>query len=125
MTPTEVRKQWVEALRSGKYKQSTTCLKSKKGYCCLGVLCELAVEAGIVEPTLERDGQASYNGYTHFLPPEVKNWVRLKERCGCKTRDERDATALWCLNDAGKTFTEIADIIESDDEYFQNTEENT
>ena len=37
------RKAWVEALRSGKYKQTRNKLRSRNGaYCCLGVVCELA-----------------------------------------------------------------------------------
>ncbi|RUT07287.1 hypothetical protein DSM106972_025480 [Dulcicalothrix desertica PCC 7102] len=30
-------KQWVEALRSGKYKKDTCQLKTSNGYCCMGV----------------------------------------------------------------------------------------
>lgn len=43
----KVKKKWVKALRSGKYKQTRETLKDKHGYCCLGVLCDLAVQAGI------------------------------------------------------------------------------
>lgn len=32
---------WVEALKSGQYKQTTNYLKTNEGYCCLGVLCEI------------------------------------------------------------------------------------
>lgn len=34
-------KTWTKALRSGKYKQTTKKLQDNKGYCCLGVACEL------------------------------------------------------------------------------------
>ena len=37
----KVMQKWVEALRSGKYKQATNRLKSNKGYCCLGVAKEI------------------------------------------------------------------------------------
>jgi hypothetical protein len=33
---------WVEALESGAYEQDTGTLKTDLGYCCLGVLCEVA-----------------------------------------------------------------------------------
>lgn len=34
----EFKKKWIEALRSGKYKQGRHCLgDSERGYCCLGV----------------------------------------------------------------------------------------
>lgn len=37
----EFKKQWVEALRSGKYPQGIGRLKSSLGYCCLGVAEEI------------------------------------------------------------------------------------
>lgn len=45
MTP-EIKTKWVEALRSGKYKQGFLHLKHSNmkkevSYCCLGVLCEV------------------------------------------------------------------------------------
>lgn len=36
----EVKKAWLEALRSGNYKQGQSWLKDGDKYCCLGVLCE-------------------------------------------------------------------------------------
>lgn len=32
---------WVDALRSGKYEQTTGVLQDSKGYCCLGVACKV------------------------------------------------------------------------------------
>lgn len=34
-------KKWIEALRSGKYKQDKYQLQTSKGFCCLGVACDL------------------------------------------------------------------------------------
>ena len=34
--------EWIAALRSGKYEQGCYRLKSKDGYCCLGVWAEIA-----------------------------------------------------------------------------------
>jgi len=40
---TDLQKNWLAALRSGKYKQGTGFLRDKNdGYCCLGVLCDVA-----------------------------------------------------------------------------------
>ena len=36
-----VKKLWVEALRSGGYKQGRKRLRYGDTYCCLGVLCDL------------------------------------------------------------------------------------
>ena len=38
------KKIWVKALRSGKYKQTTTKLRDTFGFCCLGVACDLFKE---------------------------------------------------------------------------------
>lgn len=37
-----VKARWVEALRSGKYTQTTGTLRSRDGHCCIGVLAEVA-----------------------------------------------------------------------------------
>lgn len=39
----ELIREWVDALRSGKYEQGRLALRSKDDkYCCLGVLCDIA-----------------------------------------------------------------------------------
>lgn len=38
----KTKAKWVKALRSGKYKQCTGYMETDKGYCCLGVLREVA-----------------------------------------------------------------------------------
>lgn len=37
---------WIKALRGGKYRKDVDILKSRHGYCCLGVLCDLATKDG-------------------------------------------------------------------------------
>lgn len=37
----DVKEKWIDALRSGEYSQSQNTLRDKKGFCCLGVLCDL------------------------------------------------------------------------------------
>lgn len=38
----EINQKWVEALRSGKYRQTRGKLKARNGaMCCLGVLCDI------------------------------------------------------------------------------------
>src|SRR5258708_27314920 len=40
----EVKKKWVDALKSGEYQQTTGTLKDNNSYCCLGVLCDLYIK---------------------------------------------------------------------------------
>jgi hypothetical protein len=78
----EVRDEWVRRLRSGEYTQGLLTLyrSSLNEYCCLGVLCEVAREAGVVERSV--DGYrvdalgAWYNG---VLPPAVAEWAGLDD----------------------------------------------
>lgn len=39
--PRKEIKLWIEALRSGEYKQGRGRLEDRAGYCCLGVACKL------------------------------------------------------------------------------------
>lgn len=45
-TPEQVWDLWIDTLESGKYKQTTGALKEGDSFCCLGVLCDLAVKDG-------------------------------------------------------------------------------
>lgn len=40
MSP-ELKTRWLEALRSGEYKQGRAYLRKDDKFCCLGVLCDL------------------------------------------------------------------------------------
>src|SRR5690242_14612803 len=41
-----IKQDWIAALESGEYTQGTERLKTGDEFCCLGVLCDLAVRAG-------------------------------------------------------------------------------
>jgi hypothetical protein len=105
----ENAKKWVAALRSGEYKQAQSQLKTEIGHCCLGVACELAKQAGVI---------SDYKSSEWFLPVTVRNWLGLATHGG--TYQESEDTdldmSLARKNDRGATFSEIADIIESEPE---------
>lgn len=118
--PEEIRSEWIKSLRSGEYSQTTRFLHDKIGFCCLGVLCDLAVKAGIISPPTEErcfpegiDDNSlcfSYDGDRNNLPESVQNWAGLSNNVG---GHEEDSSCLARQNDNGSTFTEIADFIES------------
>lgn len=124
----EKKTRWVERLRSGTRKQGTGVLHRRLAgedfYCCLGVLCELAIEDGIdlrvsPEPTGDENPRGalviSYDGYEDFLPPKVVEWAGLRGGNPLTTQRMEDTRlTLSYLNDNGKSFREIADIIERD-----------
>lgn len=102
---------WLEKLRSGKYKQGEGLLKYESeiedepcNYCCLGVLGEVLAEEG--KGCYEPD---SY--FYYFEPIEIS-----EEReetflpSSFMSRDLQDLLAFY--NDGGASFTEIADALE-------------
>jgi hypothetical protein len=44
-----IKDEWVRRLRSGNYPQGRRELNGRSGYCCLGVLCEVAADQGAAE----------------------------------------------------------------------------
>jgi len=65
-----LKAKWIEALRSGRYKQGRWALRTKSDdFCCLGVLCDIS---GVGE--WEENGLCySYDGAWKFLPPSLRN----------------------------------------------------
>jgi hypothetical protein len=125
-------KAWVAALRSGKYKQAVGVLTQEAdgeiiGHCCLGVACELAVEAGVVKRFERKEHyyrDVVYGPDEHcvertVLPRLVAAWLGLREaNASFPSRDPADKAAeteaLTSMNDAQRSFEEIADVIEQE-----------
>lgn len=91
----EIKTKWLEALRSGEYKQGRSLLhyKTDEGedcFCCLGVLCDIAAKEGVIDTPTERqadpeidvdvgaDQVFGYAGTTTMPPPRVENWALRK-----------------------------------------------
>jgi hypothetical protein len=93
----EIKTKWIEALRSGKYRQVMGVLKRGQGYCCLGVLREI-VRPGDTS-SLGNDGQ--------MLTDEFLG------ACGWGWSGACVPTTLASRNDDGEhTFAQLADYIE-------------
>lgn len=102
--------EWVAALRSDEFEQGVGALNQNGKHCCLGVLCELAVAAGVPIKVEVKEGFTSYDGKRGDLPDKVRKWV------GLRTAQGGYGDNGWCLsaeNDAGMSFAGIADLIES------------
>lgn len=112
----EVREAWREALLSGQYKQGVAAL-SFKGlngsytYCCLGVLCELALQQCV--PLVKTERQAgsgafiAYDGEESYLPVAVQEWAGLPQHPRNAAGDE----SLSVLNDTLLDFDQIAGVL--------------
>jgi hypothetical protein len=136
----DIKAQWVAALRSGEFEQGKTALKTNEGsYCCLGVLCELAVREGVAVavPSIGKDNEFSAHSNNYFgpgpdwdsdgmesglLPEVVQKWAGLLDsnpnvRHQLPQDDQvpglNEISCLADLNDnRNLSFEQIAAIIE-------------
>lgn len=96
----EIKAQWLAALRSWKYEQGESCLRSRDDrFCCLGVL------ADILFPENWSKDDSDY--YLSGFPGSVY-WAYLPENI----LDTDIQGVLTLMNDGGDTFNMIADWIE-------------
>ncbi len=118
----EIKARWVEALRSGEFQQGHQALHraaDKVGperFCCLGVLCTLAVRADVLPPPqlVEENELYQYGDGSQwekaFLPQKVVDWAGLNSYSPYVGAGYDQALSV--LNDQGTAFAEIADLIE-------------
>jgi hypothetical protein len=123
---------FLAALRSGDYQQARNQLESREGgFCCLGVACNLAHKAGVVDREDTQWGAIYYNGTSGALPEEVGDWLGLPEthrihgtdsfdvpffKSGFEDRgtEAREYTAIGLNDGLEKSFVEIADAFEKE-----------
>ena len=99
---TENRRRWVEALRSGDYKQGWHVLRHSNLFCCLGVACDIA--DGEWDKVDGEEDAWEFDNETYTLSP------RMRAELGLTAEQVQQ---LITLNDNGDSFEEIADHIEA------------
>ena len=116
------KKKWVEALRSGEYKQGKGHLRNEvmdaeDTFCCLGVLCDIIPEVQWVRVE-EDSNHIQYHIARHedledgtVLPRSVASLVGFPDG-NPDIMYSFNRTTLAEENDKGMTFEEIADLIE-------------
>lgn len=112
---------WVRALRGGKYSQAFGKLKvfgdGGARHCCLGVLCELydASMRRSGRRGLRREagdfGAENLDEECSVLPARVQDWSGLRS-CTGEFEGRGGIVNLTDMNDGGRTFRQIARIIE-------------
>jgi len=115
-----IAEQWIKALRSGEYKQTSGQLRANDGFCCLGVLCNLHAQAHPKIAAKEID-PTTYLGEDSGLPKQVRQWAGVKSGLGeidsedpwhpIKIRDGK-FESLADANDCGVSFEHIATWVE-------------
>ena len=139
--PADFKKQWLDALRSGKYQQTDGYLHSGDGFCCLGVACDIQSSSA---PTWKKTGNdrgdtvdvplfKTRNGALNMplredLSDGIFDVLRQPTDFADRypeTNSDSDVVildgenvpsvmaAFAALNDAGYSFAEIADWIEA------------
>lgn len=128
----EVKAKWLEALRSGEYRQSRYRLRSlDNSFCCLGVLCDIYTKEVGGSWKYDKDkfsdayemigGNGDYP-VTSKLPGCVRDWAGLEEEnpqvfvgafVGAYIGQKYNFSTLAEVNDSGEDFEFIADLIES------------
>ena len=95
----EYRDAWIEALRSGKYKQARSALRTNEGHCCLGVYAEVRGMTITKDGcNIEIDGeQAGYEPIEKEIGIELDIFWRKNDGAGVQEQ---------------QTFAQIADYIE-------------
>lgn len=115
----EFVKPWTDALRSGEYQQATGVLKRVepedgelvvKGFCCLGVLCDINKDAVGGEWNDKGSFIVKDDRATVFLSPHIQRLTEMRTIVGGIPDIQKTLTSM---NDNGKSFDEIADFIDA------------
>ena len=112
----DVKTKWIDALRSGYYKQGKYKLRDLGDYYdATGVLCDLAVNASVIASPKRYDAEDGvFFGYTYTdpdskvewatgLPKAVQTWAGIEYRL---------AYRIALMGDEGMSFNKLADWIE-------------
>ena len=126
-----LKQKWIAALRSGEYPQTRRTLHNGDGYCCLGVLCEVAglerqkISAGRygyvdtdgleiryaeLPPTFAKQNALRSQG-TLLSSKQISRSLGEERAHALSSRGGGEESIVW-LNDSGATFGEIAQLIE-------------
>lgn len=119
-----IKERWIEALRSGQYKQGTGLMRnSQNEFCALGVLCDVYVRDGLgswEKPTPDATHpdswqmHAPYSVESEMFPPTaVARWAGFEDRMPFLHTDD-GPEPVYVLNDNGVSFELLADLIEAD-----------
>ncbi len=100
---------WVKALRSGKYRKAIGQLKKGRGFCCLGVACDLYLKEKGKKWERNFLGKWTADGDASQLTKKIKNWLGLATTYG----GYKAGSSIVIDNDSNKKrLKEMATIIE-------------
>ena len=111
------REAWLAALRSGRYQQTQGYLQNEEGFCCLGVACDISglgrwrneYPGPLGRKSYDISGDYSFSSVA-LLPPPVREHLGLQQT---SWHHVEFIDRVTHMNDAGKTFEQIATRAES------------
>lgn len=102
---------WVNALRSGNYKQTIGKLQHEEGFCCLGVACAIFIPKDKLET--EKLSEESIPNLIGGLPEDQEHAPEWLKNIDTDLYERLDGVSFTDLNDIENlSFDEIADVIE-------------
>jgi hypothetical protein len=115
-----IKKLWINALRSGEFKQGRGFLEKNGCYCALGVLSALALVEGICTYE-EINGLGTFDKRKINLSFNIMKWADIAQdnerylipsEHGVIVKFQGKVTTIMELNDKGMSFKRLATIIE-------------
>ena len=137
VTVEEVRAEWKKRLLSGAYEQGKGKLcavtnNGKEEHCCLGVLCEIGVEMGLLRVELH-DNKKTFSDFADrweeeghcysssvALPTVIRQAAGVFSMNGNRRPSSSDTSwraSLSSHNDTGTSFAEIVEMLGTGDFY--------
>ena len=117
----DIGEKWITALESGEWDKGRGQLcglnaDGTKEYCCLGVLCELAIADGLELAKGERridPNDVVYDGEYAYLPIAVREWAGMASNAGTFVRKPEDEgeSSLADVNDVADDFGPVVKAI--------------
>lgn len=124
------QQKWIDALKSGDYKQTKSALQNKDGYCCLGLACIMVSECNFCQrkgylfgqdlsSQPDADGKLGLRGSVGRIwwageGGMCRSAVELLRERGYNIPAKRSALTLTTLNDEhGVSFMHIGELLET------------
>lgn len=122
------RREWVAALRSGRFRQDRGKLRTKVGYCCLGVAeevrgCVWTEHVSVSKSYFVIDITSTGDYETNYLSRDAMVYYGLVVNDPfVRTGADNSVAHLSRLNDQGNRLAQIADLIEAQPASWDGTE---
>lgn len=116
----ELIEKWIEALRSGEYKQTVGKLVRNNKYCCLGVLCEIAKEQFNLKYLFDDNDEkiigfeTSREVYESSPPLSLQKFLGLNKRLNSSDEYIILDTLILMNDEDKKRFSTIAKYLEKE-----------